>query len=316
MSTPTPTSPKTWREILKPYRTELIAGGIVIVAHIVIVSMLWEYLAEHYGKPLGFLILISIPLTVFCLFLLRYLLRKFVLDPFTRNLTTTVATAVDDVLHKYEETVLRKPVDDIRDKFERMQQKYNWINFKAARSINEFSAKEMNKVKIGLMKGVNDCVYAIHRIETYLKLEPEDETNYFEDNKKALERIRIHHTNPGDNHDHNIHRIFIISLEALNDETLRSQIQLKIDAHCNANMDIKVVLKENLIEVPAFEFAIYDNEIALKLIVNQHGQSYGEGTVYFNEAVIKDVYKERYKEIEAQSLKAEDFWKKYMVKAS
>lgn len=307
-----PSPPKTLKEKLEPYRAEVIFG---IITHIVVVSILWDSLVEHFGKLLVLLILFSLILVVLFLFLIRRLLGRFVIVPFKQDLTNMLTNAVNEVFQRYETTILRKPEDDAREKFERMQQKYSWIHFKEARSINEFSLRESNKVKIGFMKGVQNCVYAIHRIETYLSLDPEDETNYFEDNKKALERIRSQYDSPSDSHDHNIHRIFIISREALDDPTLQGQIKSKIEAHCKEDMDIKVVLKENLIEVPAFEFAIYDNEIVLKLIINQHARCYGEGTVYFNEAVVNDVYKERYKEIEAQSIKAEDFWKKYLTKA-
>jgi len=302
--------PKKWKEKLEPYRHEVGAIVLAVIAHIILYSFLWEFLKEHYGKPLGFLILTSPLLIVLCLFFLLYLTRRLLIKPLKEGMKIALAEA----LQEYGDKSLRSPQDNLIDKFERMQKKYSWIHFKEARSINEFSVRETNKVKLGLMKGVEKCVYAIHRIETYLPLDAEDETNYFEDNKKALERIRKTYDSPGDSHDHNIHRIFIISKEALEDPSMQGRIRSKIEDHCKAEMDIKVVLKDNLIEVPAFEFAIYDREIALKLVINQHSRSYGEGIIYFNDAVVNDVYQERYKDIEAQSLKAEDFWKKYPTK--
>ena len=366
----TPTSPKTWKEKLEPYRAELIAGGIVIAAHIVIVSILWESLAHHFGKLLGLLILFSLPLITFCLFALRRLVARLVIGPFKEDLTNrvthiltrheatantrlndmaaeivtstaatcdkmivkhdaTITPKLELMIAKHDQAVSSKLADMARmfetkiasihfsnagyeDKYEKMKAKYKDVTFKDVNSINEFTPAEANAVKIGLIKGVQHYVYAIHRVEAFLPLpmDPQDDRNYFNANRRALDNIKYNHPADSDREEYNIHRIFVVSREALEDADRVSKLKSKVREHNDARFDIRMVLKEELEEQPPYEFAIYDNEIALRLGINQLEKRYGEGIVYFDDAVWRDVYSRRYKAIEAESCKPEEFWEK------
>lgn len=202
------------------------------------------------------------------------------------------------------------------EKFEKMKEKYKQVEFKAVNSINEFTANEANAVKIGLIRGVQHSVYAIYRVETYLPLpmDPLDDKNYFKANKKALDRIRKNHPSHTEVREYTIHRIFVIAREVLDDPDKVERIRSKVEEHCKAGFNVRIALKEDLGEPPAYEFAIYDKEICLRLGVNQPDRRYGEGTVYFDDAVLRDVYMRRYRDIEAESDKPEDFWSKDLEK--
>jgi hypothetical protein len=305
----------TWKEKTEPYRNELIAGGIIIIAHIVVVSILWEYLAEHFGKPRGFLILISLPAIVFFFFLLRYLIKKLLIKPAKQELKTMMASTIEEVLRKYEDRILRPQKDDLTVTFENMQRKYQGVHFNALRSTNEFTTKgECDTVKVGLMKGVQKCVHAIHQIEPFLPLpgDSPDDYHYFHENIEARKRIRKEHDG---GQEYDIHRIFVISEKALEDQKKAEQIKEKIKEHSDVGFDVKVVLKEKLEEPLTFEFGIYDDEIVFRLSINYVDKKYGEGVVYFNKDVLNDVYKKRFDEIGVQSLKPDDFWKKYPLES-
>lgn len=200
---------------------------------------------------------------------------------------------------------------------ERLQSKYKAMSFRDPRSTQDFSRSEVPRLKIDLMKGVQHSVYAIYQIEPYLPLPQElpDGENYFEENKRALERIRNNHPLSTDGNEYTIHRIFIVSSEALSDPKRMEQIKASIDAHCRAGFSIRIALKEDLEELILYEIAIFDDEIALRISIDHHEKRYGEGVVYFDDAVIRDVYLRRYREIAAQSYLPKEFWDKYQQKA-
>jgi len=53
----------------------------------------------------------------------------------------------------------------------------------------------------------------------------------------------------------------------------------------------------------------------LRLSINHVAKEYGEGTIYFDSAVVRDIYLPRYMEIEAESHLPEAFWDKYKEKS-
>jgi hypothetical protein len=184
-------------------------------------------------------------------------------------------------------------------------------------SINEFTAAETKAVKLGLMKGVQDSVHGMYLVEPYLPMPQsvQDDVNYFEENKNAYLRIEENHPNKNDLEENNIHRIFIISSEFLEDDAGKvDQIKTIIAEHKERKFDVKVVLKEDLKELPTFEFAIYDNEIVLRLSIDHKLKDFGDGIVFFDDAVLRDVYRRRYKDIEAEGCIPSEFWEKPEVK--
>jgi hypothetical protein len=211
-------------------------------------------------------------------------------------------------------TSIKLPKSGYQDKYEKLKEKYKDVHFKDVRSTNEFNVAESKTVKIGLMKGVQHSVYAIQRIEKYLPLpiDSQDDSIYFQANKDALERIRINHPSPSDAREFTIHRIFVIAKEAFEEDEIRDKTKRIIKEHCDeARFDVKVVFKEDLEEQPAYEFAVYDDEVSLRLSINQQSEKYSDGVVYFDDAVWRDIYKERYKEIETQSYTPKEFWEKF-----
>lgn len=201
---------------------------------------------------------------------------------------------------------------DSSEKFERLKNKYKDVSFKSMNSTSEFTSSEANAVKIGLMRGVQHSVYAIYRVEAYLPLpmSTHDDQIYFEANKQALLRIKKNHLSENDRRKYNIHRIFIMSRDTLEDPDRVREIKEKLQEQSNAGFDVLIALKEELLEPPTYEFAIYDYEIVLRLNIDQVGRRYGEGIVYFDDAVLRDVYSRIYKDIEAESSAPEEFWKR------
>ena len=226
---------------------------------------------------------------------------------------------LEDELGQLKESFARmektlNPSQGYEDKYERMKKKYSYVPFNnSMQSTNEFPASETHAVKIGLMKGVVKSVYAIYRVETYLPLPmyPTDDQNYFQENIHARRRIRKDYSDDFEAPEFNIHRIFVIASEFLQDPDRVRVLQGIIGRQQDEKFDVRIALKEDLVELPAFEFAIYDNEIALRLGINQAQKCYAEGIVYFDDAVWRDVYIRRYKAIESQSCSPALFWKRF-----
>ena len=84
------------------------------------------------------------------------------------------------------------------------------------------------------------------------------------------------------------------------------------DIHCEAGFDIRIAFKEDLREVPDWEFGIYDDEIALRLSLDKDNQGYGVGTIY-SDRIMVQAYQERFDIIKAKSYKADkNFWNRYL----
>ena len=64
--------------------------------------------------------------------------------------------------------------------------------------------------------------------------------------------------------------------------------------------------------MPDWEFAIYDDEVALRLNLDKEKHSYGKGGIYSDHAMVSH-HQERYRVINAWGHKpSEEFWKKYI----
>jgi hypothetical protein len=215
----------------------------------------------------------------------------------------------------YSLAQLRKQINSIefpKEKFDRIKTKYD-IELKPM-LIQEYSDdKGIHRVKIGLIKGVQHNVYATYTIDidSHLPSEEVDERNYFDGNKAAHRRIRKNHLNDDE---YNIHRIFIISQAALDHHKDRLKIRAAIEHHIDADFDIKLIRKEDLPEQLPYEFAIYDDEIVFRLSLGPTGKVLDKGRTYFDDAIVQEIFKEGYREIEARSFKPHDFWQLFPIR--
>jgi hypothetical protein len=390
MSTPASQEPLAWSQILKIYRHELVASGLMAFVHIVIVYILFYSLKEYFGTSLGLLLAILIflsPLLLIFAFVLfmRYVAKKFVIIPlmleidkmiaahketlkpdFDRWLTKQSGAVASDVdrlilvhhakvisefeerlvkyesnlnlkieetvkvfgegmeasysskeialLDKIEERVVKANRESASLKFsshENLREKYNLK--KDWHPVIDFTSAEVDAVKLELMNKVEDRVSAIHWVESPLPLplEKADDQNYFDSNKGALERIRSKHHNPTERQDYSIHRIFIVTKTELADLARRSKIMEKIHEHHEAKFDIRIAFKEDLKEVPRWEFAIFDDEIALRLSLDKDNRDYGEGSIYIDEHMVHK-YRERFNTIRAKSYEYRDFCHRFL----
>lgn len=202
-----------------------------------------------------------------------------------------------------------------RVKHDLLEKKYH-LHFKDWKSVIDLKPEEVDAIKLRLMDGVQHKVYAIHRVEDFLPLpqQRQDDKNYFEKNRDAFKRIRDNHRDPGDRSEYTIHRIFIVSKEGLKVPGRGQKIRERIQKHCDEGFDVRVAFTEELKAVPAWEFAIYDEEIVLRLEFNNETNDYGVGSVYSDKFQVDDRYPKLYEVIEAQSSKPdEDFWKEHLA---
>jgi hypothetical protein len=198
-----------------------------------------------------------------------------------------------------------------------LQNKYH-VSFREEQSVIDLAPEEVDVYKLRLMRGVQKKVYAIHRIETFLPLPMEkgDDKNYFKENKDALARIIKNHEDPNWNRDseYTIHRIFIVSKEALKDAVRGQEIKTKIQLHCDEKFDVRVAFKEDLKTVPPWEFAIYDEEVALRLGFDIEEEGYGDGTVYRDDFQVHDRFPKLYEVVKSQSSRPdENFWQEHLA---
>jgi hypothetical protein len=216
---------------------------------------------------------------------------------------------------RVEEAIKKLIKQEEEDKLKSLREKYHRVHFKALSSTNEFNKSETSAVKLGLVKGVQHSIRTISRIgpaETdHLPMANQEGKNYFEESKEALQRIRNNHPLSTEAKEYTVHRVFIIFKERLNKPDELSKVKACIQEYCDTGFDVRIALQEELKEHQGYTFAIYDDEIVLRLSYDRHSQEPGEGIVYFSDAVVNDVYKQRYKEIEAQSYRPDDFWKKH-----
>lgn len=231
----------------------------------------------------------------------------------------------EDLISRHDETVtlrfkrmlgeVEEKVEKIefpKEKFDRLKIKYD-VELRPMRLQEYEDLAGFHRVKIGLINGVEESVFATYVIERFssLPLETDDEVNYFNGNLEALKRMRAKY--PDDTKKHGIHRIFIISQDALDNHEKRHEFQSRIVQHVTAGFSITMVRKEDLDDQLRLEFAIFDDEIVFELRIGDSGKGFRKGTIYFDEAIVQSVYKERYREIESRSCSPDKFWSRYHI---